>query len=379
MNPIRELIAEVEHNPDSLDQLQSKLQDTDVFPIVDIHEVTFIYFGDDEVTQVELQHSLHGVETQQTLTQVPNSQIFWLTLEVSDKARIEYQFIRHTEEGATVITDPRNPQQTNNTHSVCTMSQYREPSWTNARGYVPPGSIENWDLFSNIFAETKAISVYLPHEYQAQKKYPVLICLDGEDYVESAGFKTVLDNLIHLNEMLPTIVVLINSNDPLKEYAANPLFATFIQEELFSALRERYRIANNPDQRGILASGLGAVAALYTHWRHPELFGKLLLQSGSFYFTDIGEHEWGTKWDPVVEFVNGYREHPGHTPAIFLSCGVFDQNIYYNRTMAHLWTSQDATLRYVESQDGHNWIAWRDQLRSGLTWAFPGHLRMIYN
>lgn len=379
MSPIRELIEEIEHNPENADQLLIKLRESDVFPIVDINEVTFVYFGDDNVKRIDLKHWLYGLETQQTLTQIANSHVFWLTLNVSDHARIEYQFIRHTDDGTTTITDPRNPQQTRSSHSVCTMSQYREPTWTKARGYVPPGSIETWDLFSEIFAETKSISVYLPHEYQSQKKYPVLICLDGEDYIESAGFKTIVDNLIHLNEMLPTIIVLLNSNDQNKEYAANPLFASFIQDELFSALHQRYRIANNPEERGILGSGLAAVAALYTHWRHPELFGKLLLQAGHFYFTDIGEHDWGADWDPVVEFINEYREHPGSTPAIFLSCGVFDQNIYYNRTMAHLWTSQESSLRYVESQDGHNWIAWRDQLRSGLTWAFPGHLRMIYN
>lgn len=379
MNPLRKLIEELENNPDNADQLVTELRESHRFPIIDIHEVTFVYFGDENITQVDLLHWLYGVETQQALNQIPNSQVFWITLEVSDQARIEYQFICHTEDGATTITDPRNPDKTRSLHSVCTMTQYREPSWTKTRGYVPPGSIETWDLFSETFAETKSITVYLPHEYQAQKKYPLLLCLDGEDYVESAGFKTVLDNLIHLNEMLPTIVVLLDSNDRNKEYAANPLFATFLHDELFSALHQRYRIASDPEQRGILGAGLGAVAALHTHWRHPELFGKLLLQAGHFYFTDVGEHDWGSDWDDVVEFINEYREYSGTIPAIFLSCGVFDQNIYYNRTMAHLWMSQESNLRYVESQDGHNWIAWRDQLRSGLTWTFPGHLRMIYN
>ena len=32
----------------------------------------------------------------------------------------------------------------------------------------------------------------------------------------------------------------------------------------------------------------------------------------------------------------------------------------------------------VEAQDGHNWENWRDQLRAGLTWLFPGPLWMVY-
>ena len=177
------------------------------------------------------------------------------------------------------------------------MTQYREPSWTKTRGYVPPGSIETWDLFSETFAETKSITVYLPHEYQAQKNtlsyfvWMVKTICNPQDY-------NGLDNLIHLNKMLPTIV-LLDSNDRSKEYAANPLFATFLHDELFSALHQRYRIASDPEQRGILGAGLGAVAALHTHWRHPELFGKLLLQAGHFYFTDVGDHDWGSDWDDV--------------------------------------------------------------------------------
>ena len=64
---------------------------------------------------------------------------------------------------------------------------------------------------------------------------------------------------------------------------------------------------------------------------------------------------------------------------IYLSCGVFDSMIYYNRTMAHIWEREPVQFRYVESKDGHNWVSWRDRLREGLTWIFPGHLRMMYD
>ena len=35
-------------------------------------------------------------------------------------------------------------------------------------------------------------------------------------------------------------------------------------------------------------------------------------------------------------------------------------------------------LRYVEARDGHNWDNWRDRLREGLSWLFPGPLWMVY-
>ena len=105
----------------------------------------------------------------------------------------------------------------------------------------------------------------------------------------------------------------------------------------------------------------------------------MLLQSGSFAFTDIGEHGRGELWDPVVAFINELREDPSSIKGkMFISCGTFESLIYYNRSLAPIFRANGVALRYVESQDGHNWINWRDRLREGLTWLFPGHLWMYY-
>ena len=35
-------------------------------------------------------------------------------------------------------------------------------------------------------------------------------------------------------------------------------------------------------------------------------------------------------------------------------------------------------VRYIEARDGHNWENWRDRLREGLSWLFPGPLWLVY-
>jgi enterochelin esterase family protein len=105
----------------------------------------------------------------------------------------------------------------------------------------------------------------------------------------------------------------------------------------------------------------------------------LFLQSGSFVFTDVGAHDRGPLFDPVVSFVNAFREDPGRIDArVFMSCGIFESLIYYNRSLVTLLRDSGIDVRFVESQDGHNWIGWRDRLRDGLTWLFPGHLWFVY-
>ena len=121
------------------------------------------------------------------------------------------------------------------------------------------------------------------------------------------------------------------------------------------------------------------MAALSTAWRYPRTFDRLLLQSGSFAFTDIGDHDRGPAFDSVVEFVNAFRADPGR-PAqrIYLSCGTYESSIYYSRSMLPVLQKAGADVRLEEARDGHNWENWRDRLRGGLSWLFPGPLWMVY-
>ena len=81
----------------------------------------------------------------------------------------------------------------------------------------------------------------------------------------------------------------------------------------------------------------------------------------------------------MVKFVNAFRADPG-TPAekIFMSCGRYESLIYENRSMLPLLQSTGMNVRYTESRDGHNWENWRDRLREGLSWLFPGPLWLVY-
>ena len=99
----------------------------------------------------------------------------------------------------------------------------------------------------------------------------------------------------------------------------------------------------------------------------------------TFAFSDIGEHGRGPAFDPVAEFVNAFREQPGR-PAdrAFVSCGRHESLIYENRSILPVLQKTKMDLRYVEAPDGHNWENWRDRMREGLSWLFPGPLWMVY-
>jgi enterochelin esterase family protein len=221
--------------------------------------------------------------------------------------------------------------------------------------------------------------VYLPARFRESRRYPLLVVHDGEDYLRYAELKTVLDNLIHRLEIPPMVVALIGSPQRLSEYAADERHADFLANELVPLLEETYPLVAKPSGRALAGASFGAVASLHAAWSHPGFADQLLLQSGSFVFTDIGDHERGPLFDPIVRWMSEFRRAPGR-PAekLYVSCGVYEGLIYYNRSLVPLLQRTGMSVRFTEALDGHNWENWRDRMREGLSWLFPGPLWMVY-
>ena len=78
-------------------------------------------------------------------------------------------------------------------------------------------------------------------------------------------------------------------------------------------------------------------------------------------------------------FVDAYSDSPtAVSERVFVTCGVYESLIYENRSLVPLFDSTGMQVKFVEARDGHNWENWRDRLREGLSWLFPGPLMFIY-
>ena len=203
---------------------------------------------------------------------------------------------------------------------------------------------------------------------------------DGADYLAFAGAKTVLDNLIHRLDVAELVAAFADPGDRLTEYANSAAHARFLTAELLPRLEAELPLAGRPSGRCLMGSSFGAVASLATAYRYPEVYGSLLLQSGSFVFTDIGSnHGGGPTFEPVVRFMNRYRASPRRVAdRLFVSCGVYEPLITVNRSMVPVFEGAGMAVRYVEARDGHSWENWRDRLRAGLSWIFPGPQKFYY-
>lgn len=350
------------------------------FPIVEGKTVTFVWRG--HADEVVLQHWIQGVPPQMPFQRLQGTDLWFLSIEIPRGSRVEYKIGLRMGHQQQLVRDPLNPHHARDpfgANSVVRADGYEVPDWTLPNEDARPGSVSDLRVESAAFGGARDVQIYLPARFRKTRRYPLLVVHDGADFLRFAELQHVLDNLIHRLEIPPLVAALTTSPNRMEEYAADERHGRFLVEDLLPQLEDKFPLIPDPQWRGLLGASFGAVATLSTAWRHPGVFQNLCLMSGSFLFTDIGEHEGGPAFDNVVDFVGKFRANPG-TPAdkVFLTCGTYEPMIYYNRSMVPVLQDTGANVRFTEARDGHNWENWRDRLREGLAWLFPGPLWMVY-
>jgi enterochelin esterase-like enzyme len=350
------------------------------FPIVEGEAVTFVWRGAAEA--VHLKHWIYGLPSSQPLARVDDTDVWAVTLELPAGSRVEYKLEVVRGGHGVWMEDPLNPMRARDpfgANSVAHAVGYSVPDWAVPDPEARRGRIEELRLDSARLGP-RQLGLYLPARLRSTRRYPVVVVHDGHDYMRYAALQTVLDNLIHRLAIPELCAVLTTPGERLVEYADDARHAAFLHDELVPHLEAKLPLDPRPQARCLLGASFGAVAALSAAVRYPGFWGRLLLQSGSFAFTDVGDgNHRGPVFDPVVQFVNRFRSRPrAIAERVFVSCGMYESLIYENRSLVPVLQATGMEVRYVEARDGHNWENWRDRLREGLSWLLPGPFLMVY-
>ncbi|MCG8468860.1 MAG: enterochelin esterase [Gemmatimonadetes bacterium] len=350
------------------------------FPIAEPPFYTFAYQG--AADGVRFRHWIQGLPTSQPFRRLPGTNLWVHALELPDESRVEYKIEVIRGGHSQWIEDALNPQHARDpfgANSVVTARGYTVPDWAVPSEDVPAGDLDELVVESGALGSARRVSVYRPAGFRSTRRYPLLIVHDGRDYLEYANLRTVLDHLIARFEIPAMVVALTSTRRRLEEYSGDEAHARFIVRELLPRLEDDYPLIEASDGRGLLGASLGAVASFDTALRYPGVFDRLLLQSGSFAFTDIGRGALEPPFDRIVELMNAYRASPTRlAEKAFVSVGAYEPLVAENRALIPVLRRADVDVRFVEARDGHNWENWRDRLREGLSWSFPGPLWMVY-
>jgi enterochelin esterase-like enzyme len=350
-------------------------------PIVEGLRCTFLYRG--EADEVFLVHRIFELPDHMALRRLHGTDLWYAVLELPEGSRVEYQLEVSRGGQRERMNDPLNPHLAHSpvgSSSVCYAYGHVVPDWTMPDPDARPGSLVDMVVPSRALRRDCRVTLYLPARFRRTASYPLLIVHDGGDYLQYAAAKTVLDNLIHRLDVAELVAAFTYPGDRLAEYANSAAHARYLTAELLPRLEGDLPLAGRASGRCLMGCSFGGVASLATAYRYPDVYGSLLVQSGSFVFTDIGtNHGGGPAFEPVVRFINRYRAAPRRVAdRMFVSCGVYEPLIIPNRSMIPVFESAGMTVRFVEARDGHSWENWRDRLRDGLSWLFPGPQKFFY-
>ena len=191
---------------------------------------------------------------------------------------------------ANIQSDPLNPNRGYGLESpeasILELPGVPPPTWTKKRPVAPTGKVEERRFKSILLNNERVLRVYTPSGYKLTgSDYGLLILFDGQFHTSQVPTPTILDNLIADKATAPMVAVMIDNIDGqtrLRELHCNKAFTDFLAKELIPWVRQNYHVTTDPRQVVIGGTSAGGLAAAFAGLLHPELFGNILSNSGSF-------------------------------------------------------------------------------------------------
>jgi enterochelin esterase family protein len=360
-------------------------------------EVLFTFVFRTEPQQVALNVQLNGwfpLHTQQgfdNFTRLKDSGVWYSSYTLPRDAQIRYELIspkgwHASPDRATYFTmddkeyetfrDPLNPRVAhwNNTVTSAVEGPDAKTSpYLEKRARVPAGTIETLDVPSRFVAGKRpTLKIYLPPGYKnAGRDYGLLLAYDGNQYTTAVPLPMILDNMIAARAIAPVIAVFLESPNRDAEFPPNDDFQKYIRTELIPELRHHYRIGRDPRRNAVLGSSYGGLAATYTAFVSPDLFGNVISQSGSYGWAPddgSGAPYWRGQNPESGWLVKRIAEAPRKPIRFYLDAGLWEGAgmLASNRMLHAVLTGKGYQVTYREAPGTHHSYYWLLRLPDAL-------------
>lgn len=162
-------------------------------------------------------------------------------------------------------------------------------------------NVFKFSMASPQLVSLRQIWVYLPGTYnETDKAYPVLYLQDAQNLFDNSTSFSGEWRVDEILDSLKTELIVVgieHGNDkrideltpyPHQEYKGGKAenYLDFIITSLMPEIKHRYRTLQGPESTFIGGSSLGGLFAYYSIIKNPEIFGKALIFSPSFWYSD---------------------------------------------------------------------------------------------
>lgn len=363
--------------------------------------LTFLWRGKPETRNVVVLSSFEARSVpDNVMKHLAGSDVWFLTVRLPNSSRFTYTLSHNDpltgdgptarQRNATAQADPLNPRQymgagaPGTQRSLVVLPNAPSQPWIVRNPDTPTGTVKDHQISSGLLKNERKISVYIPAGYQSNGvPCALLVLFDKGAYLHENLIPTpvVLDNLIAASKIPLTVAVFIPSGTAPsgqslrdEELTPNQDFADFLAKELIPWVRNNYNVTTDSRQTVVGGSSLGGLAAAYAALRHSEIFGNVLSQSGSFWWTPVRQPYAESTREPG-RLARLFLDAPKRPIKFHLDAGLFEAdwgggggyNLETTRHMRDVLRAKGYEVHYQEFAGGHEYINWRGTLSDGLT------------
>jgi enterochelin esterase-like enzyme len=261
--------------------------------------------------------------------------------------------------------------------STVTLPDAPSQPWIIPNLDVPRGNLETHQFTSAILGYERPIYVYTPPGYTPDgEPYPLLISFDGQSVIYAIPLPTILDNLQSANLLPPLVAILIGNLDQAsrdRELARHPPFFDFLTQELLPWARQRWHFTTDPARTVIAGISRGGLAAAWAGLRHPDLFGNVLGQAGTYNW--LAEEETDDAF-----LIEQYRRSPRLPLRFWLDVGTLETvplpymggltTLEASRLLRDTLREKGYPVAYSEFCGAHDYFCWQGTISDGLVALF---------
>ncbi|HEX8536129.1 MAG TPA: alpha/beta hydrolase-fold protein [Cystobacter sp.] len=330
-------------------------------PVIDGEKATFVWRGRKPV-------SVAGDFLDWSGEPIPLKEVapgLWThTLKLPRDTYVEYAF---QDAKGRRVRDPLNERLTSNgfgdfNHYFHMPGSQPTPLAQRQRG-VPRGTVTRHlvETHELCVGRQRAVHLYAP---PTSEPCPLVVVLDGADYLKRARLPTLVDNLIAEGRIRPIALALVPNGGAARsvEYFCSEATLLFFLDQVLPLARQELNLVDEkrfPGAHGVLGASLGGLMSLFMGLREPNVFGHVLAQSGAF-----------SVWNRDLGVFPLARLAASPPLEVWMDCGHFEALAEGNRRILPVLQASGHRAEYREYHGGHSYPAWRDDVWRGLEWLF---------
>jgi S-formylglutathione hydrolase FrmB len=245
------------------------------------------------------------------------------------------------------------------------------------------------EFTSQVLGLACSMNVILPNPLAATaaEKFPVLYLLHGlsDNHTAWCRFTSIERYVSNLN--LAVVMPAVNRSF-YSDMASGPRYWTFISEEIPAVARHLFPLSAERKDNYVAGLSMGGYGAFKLALAHPDRYAAAASLSGALDIVQWLQDEakqGGTEMrgifgsvekaaggvDDLFAIAKTAVAKPSPLPALFQWCGTGDFLYEANIRFRDHTRKIGLPVEYSESEGGHDWLRWDEQIQRVLAWL-PG-------